>query len=275
MNRREFIAALGGAAAWPLAASAQQGNRVRRIGVLMPYGENDPAMKLRVTAFTQAIAGFGWIDGRNLRMDLRWYGDDINRLRTLAQELVSLQPDIILTIGTPATAALQRETRTIPIVFPNVGDPVVSVIVERLNRPGGNVTGFALFEPSLGGKWLELLSEIAPGLKRAAICSILTRPSHRFLRRPCCRAGWVHSRTSRSDHIGGGPKQRTGGLFGIWSYQRRRFALLRNRPGRPLASRRDLCRSHPARREAGRSPGTVSDQVRDGREPQDRHGARP
>jgi putative ABC transport system substrate-binding protein len=119
--------------------------------------------------FTQALAGLGWTDGRNMRMDLRWGGGDINRIRALAQELVSLKPDIILTGGIPATAALQRETRTIPIVFGNVSDPVASDIVPRLDRPGGNTTGFANYEASLGGKWLELLSEIAPGLKRAAI----------------------------------------------------------------------------------------------------------
>ena len=169
MRRREFIAGLGGAAAWPLAARAQQGDRVRRIGVLMPYDENDPEVKRRVSAFTQALADLGWTDGRNVRMDLRWAGGDINRIRALAQELVGLQPDIILTSGTPATAALQRETRTIPIVFANVADPVASGIVARLDRPGGNITGFASFEATLGGKWLELLSEIAPGLKRAAI----------------------------------------------------------------------------------------------------------
>jgi len=111
----------------------------------------------------------GWTDGRNVRMDLRWTGRDANRIRALAQELVGLQPDIILVNGTPATIALQRETRTIPIVFANVGDPVASGIVARLDRPSGNITGFANLEASLGGKWLELLSEIAPGLKRAAI----------------------------------------------------------------------------------------------------------
>jgi putative ABC transport system substrate-binding protein len=111
----------------------------------------------------------GWADGRNVRMDLRWYGGDFNRIRALAQELVGLQPDIIVTSGTPATVAVQRETRTIPIVFANAADPVVSGLVARLNRPGGNATGFAAIEATLGGKWLELLSEIAPGLKRAAI----------------------------------------------------------------------------------------------------------
>jgi putative tryptophan/tyrosine transport system substrate-binding protein len=168
-NRREFITLLGGAAAWPLAALAQQGDRVRRIGVLMTGDENDPLRKTYVSAFTQALEDSGWTDGRNVRMDLRWGGDDINRIRAFAQELVGSQPDIILTNGTPATAALQRETRTIPIVFAAVGDPVASNIVARLDRPGGNVTGFATVEATLGGKWLELLSEIAPGLKRVAI----------------------------------------------------------------------------------------------------------
>jgi putative ABC transport system substrate-binding protein len=168
-NRRELITLLGGAAVWPLAARAQQGNRVRRIGVLLPGDENDPVMKPRVPAFTQALADLGWIDSRDVRIDLRWGGADINRIRALAQELVGLQPDIILTSGTVATAALQRETRMIPIVFVSVGDPVASGIVPRLNQPGGNITGFGFLEATLGGKWLQLLSEIAPGLKRAAI----------------------------------------------------------------------------------------------------------
>jgi putative ABC transport system substrate-binding protein len=169
IRRREFITRLGGAAAWPLLARAQQGNRVRRIGVLMQLDENDPLMKAYLSAFTQALAGLGWADGRNVRMDLRWGRADINRIRALAQELLGLQPDIILTSGLVATAAVQRETRTIPIVFAGVGDPVASGIVPRLNQPGGNITGFASNEATLGGKWLELLSEIAPGLKRIAI----------------------------------------------------------------------------------------------------------
>jgi putative tryptophan/tyrosine transport system substrate-binding protein len=150
-------------------AQAQQPERVRRIGVLMPYDENDPEGKRRYSAFAQALADLGWTDGRNVRMDLRWGGGDINRIRALAQELVSLQPDIILANSTPVTVALQRETRTIPVVFVGAGDLVATGIVARLDRPGGNVTGFAVFEASLAGKWLELLSEIAPGLKRAAI----------------------------------------------------------------------------------------------------------
>jgi putative ABC transport system substrate-binding protein len=169
MRRREFIAGLGTAAAWPLAARAQQGDRVRRIGVLRPNDENDPLPRAQVSAFTQTLADLGWTDGRNVRIDLRWYGDGTDQIRALAQELVGLQPEIILTTGTAATAALQRETRTIPIVFVNVGDPVASGLVARLDRPSGNITGFAIYEASLGGKWLELLSEIAPGLKRATI----------------------------------------------------------------------------------------------------------
>src|SRR5215467_8300267 len=142
MRRREFIAGLGGVAVWPLVARAQQGERVRRIGVLMWLDENDPLTKPELSAFTQALAGMGWTEGRNVRMDLRWAGSDINRIRAFAQELVGLNPDIIVTSATPATAAAQQETRTIPIVFANVADPVASGIVDRLDRPSGNITGF-------------------------------------------------------------------------------------------------------------------------------------
>src|SRR5262245_57230885 len=167
MRRRDFMKIIGGATAgWPLAASAQQGDRVRHIGVLMGGDENDPLAKSEVSLFTQALADSGWTDGRNVRMDVRWHGGDINQVRALAQELVGLQPDIILTGTIPAIAAVQRETRTIPIVFAGVADPFASGIVPRLDRPGGNITGFAGSEASLVGKWLELLSEIAPGLKR-------------------------------------------------------------------------------------------------------------
>jgi len=170
IRRRDFITLLGGgAAAWPLAARAQQGDRVRRIGVLMAADENDPVAKTYVSAFTRSLADLGWTDARNVRMDLRWYRGDNDRIRALAPELVGLHPDIILTWGTPATVAVQRETRTIPVVFTNVSDPVASGLVARLDRPSGNITGFAGSEASLAGKWLELLSEIAPGLKRAAI----------------------------------------------------------------------------------------------------------
>src|SRR5262250_1546924 len=141
MNRRNFITLLSGAAAWPLAARAQRGDRVRRIGVLLANDENDPPAKARLSAFAQALADLGWTDGRNVRMDFRWAGGDINRIRALARELVGLQPDLILTNSTPTTVALQRETRTLPIVCSNVADPVANSIVARLDRPGGNITG--------------------------------------------------------------------------------------------------------------------------------------
>jgi putative tryptophan/tyrosine transport system substrate-binding protein len=167
--RREFIAGIGSAVAWPMAAGAQQGDRIRRIAVLMPGNENDTLGKARISAFAQALADLGWTVGRNVRIDLRSIGGDTNRIPALARELVGLQPDILLASSTPATAALQQETRTIPIVFASLSDPVSTGIVARLDRPSGNVTGFVDLEVSLGGKWLELLSEIAPGLKRAAI----------------------------------------------------------------------------------------------------------
>jgi putative ABC transport system substrate-binding protein len=163
MKRRKFITLVAGAVAWSLAARAQQGNRVWRIGVLMGGRDENEA---RISAFTQVLADLGWTDGRNVRMDLRWAGGDSNRIRALAQDLIGLQPDIILATSTPATVALQREKRTIPIVFAGVADPVATGIVARLDRPSGNTTGFATWEVSLAGKWLELLSEIAPGLKR-------------------------------------------------------------------------------------------------------------
>ena len=172
MRRREFIAGLGSAAAWPLTVRAQQGERVRRIGVLITGDENvlnDPVVKSSLSALTQALARLGWTDGRNVRIDPRGASPDTNQIRAFAQELVGLQPDIIMASSTPAAVALQRETRTIPIVFVNVGDPVASGLVAALNRPGGNITGFGLFEASMGGKWLELLSEVAPGIKRVAI----------------------------------------------------------------------------------------------------------
>ena len=162
MRRRTFIAGLGSAAAWPVVARAQQADRVRRIGVLIEGDENHPDGKLRYSAFAQALTVLGWTNGRNVQMDLRLHGDDINQIPALAQELVGLQPDVILAGSTPATAALQRETRMIPIVFAGVADPVASGIVARLDRPGGNITGFVNSEASMGGKWLELLSQ-TPG----------------------------------------------------------------------------------------------------------------
>jgi putative ABC transport system substrate-binding protein len=168
MKRREFILALGGAAAWPLAARAQQ-ERVRRIGVLMGYAENDPEAQIRLTAFKQALLVLGWSEDRNLLIDLRWTSGDVNRASTFAKELVALHPEVIMSNTTPATAAFQRETKTIPIVFTIVSDPVGAGFVESLPRPGGNITGFINLEPTIGGKWLELLKEIAPRVTRVTV----------------------------------------------------------------------------------------------------------
>ncbi len=170
MRRREFITGVGGAAvSWPLAARAQQPERMRRIGVLMPFAENDPDAVAQLSGFLQGLAQLGWTDGRNVRMELRWAVGSVDRTRMFAKELVDLQPDVILAHSTPATAALQRETRTIPIVFAVVSDPVGVGFVASLPRPGGNLTGFIHMEASIGGKWLALLTEIAPGVKRATI----------------------------------------------------------------------------------------------------------
>ena len=170
MRRRDFIAGIAGsAAAWPLAARAQQTGRMRRLGVLMAPQESDPEGKAQLSGFTQALAALGWIEDRNLQMEVRWGGGDANRARIYAKELVALQPDVILAQGTPVTAALQRETRPIPIVFVVVTDPVGDGFVAGLAHPGGNITGFLTSESAITGKMLELLTEIAPGLKRVAM----------------------------------------------------------------------------------------------------------
>jgi putative ABC transport system substrate-binding protein len=169
MKRREFITLLGGAAALPLAARAQQAERVRRIGVLMGYAENDPEAQSRIAAFKQELAALGWTEGRNLRIDIRWAAGDVNRALAFARELLALQPEVILSNTTPVTAALHRETRTVPLVFVVVSDPVGSGFVVGLARPGGNVTGFINLEASLVEKWLQLLKEIAPRVMRVAV----------------------------------------------------------------------------------------------------------
>jgi putative tryptophan/tyrosine transport system substrate-binding protein len=178
MRRRELIAILGSAVAWPLAARAQ-GERVRRVGILMAFDESNSRAKEWLSRFTQGLSELGWANGRNLRTDVRWTGDNVDRMRMFAKELVDPQPDVILAFGTPVTAALQRETRTIPIVFVVVSDPVGEGYVASLAHPGGNITGFLHSESQMGGKWLELLVEIAPGVNRAAaIFNPETAPGH-------------------------------------------------------------------------------------------------
>ena len=168
MRRRQFISLFGGAAMWPLAARAQKPNRMRRIGVLMSFTAGDVAGLRRAGVFTQKLQDLGWIDGQNARIDYRWSGGDIEQIRSLANELVGSTPDVLVGIGQAPTAALQQATRTIPIVFIMFADPVDQGLVESLARPGGNATGLFTVERSMGGKWLELLKDIVPGLRRVA-----------------------------------------------------------------------------------------------------------
>jgi ABC-type uncharacterized transport system substrate-binding protein len=169
VRRRDFITLLGGAAAaWPLAARGQQPEPMRRIGVMATLAETDPVGQAYMVGFREGLQALGWSEGPNLRLEIRRATTDLESIERSAKELVALQPDLILTQNTPTTAALQKQTRTIPILFVNVSDPIGSGFVASLSRPGGNITGFLTFEFSIGGKWLELLKEIAPRVNRAA-----------------------------------------------------------------------------------------------------------
>jgi putative tryptophan/tyrosine transport system substrate-binding protein len=169
VNRRKFITLLGGAAAaWPLAARAQQSDRMRRIAVLSGLTENDPEGHARVAALREGLQKLGWTEDRNVRIDIRWGTPDAESMQRFAKELVALQPDLIVTQNTPGTAAMLQQTRAIPIIFVNVVDPVGSSFVASFPRPGGNVTGFVSLEPTIAGKWLKLLREIQPRLNRVA-----------------------------------------------------------------------------------------------------------
>src|SRR5262245_26573776 len=176
LKRREFITLLGSTAAWPLVARAQQGERVRRIGVLMHLAADDPAGQARFTAFLQGLQHLGWTDRRNVRIDTRWGANNADRGR-YAAELVALAPDVILASTTPSMMSLQQSTRTVPVVFANVADPVGAGFVESLARPGGNATGFTVYDYSLSGKWLELLKQIAPSVTRAAVIRDAANPA--------------------------------------------------------------------------------------------------
>jgi len=170
MRRREFFTLIGGATfGWPLAARAQQAERMRRIGVLMAFAENDAEAQSWVAGFRGELGKLGWTEGHNIQIDTRWATADVESLQRLAKELVALQPDFVLTGSTPATASMHQQTSTIPILFVMVGDPVGSGFVASLSRPGGNLTGFTPIENSLGGKWVELLKEIAPRVVKAAM----------------------------------------------------------------------------------------------------------
>ena len=170
MRRREFIALFGSAAAtWPLAAHAQQPERVRRIGVLMGFAESDSEGQAGIAAFRDGLQKVGWTEGRNIEIEIRWAAADVESMKQFAKELVALQPDLIVTSSTPATAAMLQQTRTIPVIFVLVGDPIGSGFVTSLARPGGNVTGFTPIVGSLGGKWVEVLRDIAPRVSKVTL----------------------------------------------------------------------------------------------------------
>jgi putative tryptophan/tyrosine transport system substrate-binding protein len=206
VRRRTFISLLGGAVAWPLAARAQE--RVRRIGVLMGYAESDWDAQGKIAAFREGLQKLGWAEGRNIRIDTRWpIPADAESMQRLAKELVALEPDLILSHITPTTAALLQQTRTIPIIFATVSDPIGSSFVASFSRPGGNVTGFTSIEPTMAGKWLELLKEIAPRRPgrllvqpgNGAICRIFPEPPQS--RRSVLRRGGDRSPCSRHDEV--------------------------------------------------------------------------
>jgi putative ABC transport system substrate-binding protein len=299
MRRREFITLLGGAAAAsPLAARAQQGDRVRRIGLLMNSPADDSEGKARFAAFVQGLQQLGWTDGRNVRIDIRWGGAaDAERHRKFAAELVALAPDVILGTTTPSVTALQRVTRTVPIVFAMAVDPVGNGFVESLARPGGNTTGFMQFEYSLAGKWLELLKQIAPGVTRAAVFRDPANPSGigqfaviQAMAPPLgievipvnvrdaaeiervitvfARREWRSGHDRRAGHGASRVDFQSCGPAPIaWSLplqllrRRRRAGLLRAPSARPVPASRRLRRPHPQGREAGRPAGAGANQI--------------
>ena len=314
MRRREFIGLLGGAAAvsWPLAAHAQQPERMRRIGILAGLAESDPEAKVRVTAFVQGLAGAGWTEGRNIRIDIRWAGGLADNLRRFAAELVRLTPDVLLATGGTTIGPLLEATQTVPIVFAQVPDPLGAGIIDSLSRPGGNATGFATFEYSIASKWLELLKQIAPGATRIAILrdpsvapgigqfAVIqaAAPSLRVELFPIKvkDAGDMERSVAAFAGSANGGMVVTASALALAHreliiklaarhrlpaiYFERHFVTaggLISYGGNsiePFSARRWLRRSHPQGREAGRPAGASADQVRAGDQSQDRKRAR-
>jgi ABC-type uncharacterized transport system substrate-binding protein len=311
MNRRAFITLLGGAiSTWPLAARAQQPDRVRRIAVLMGLAEDDPETKARLAAFRQGLEKRGWSEGRNVRIDTR-FAPAGTQAQVLAKELVALQPDVIFTHSTPLVAALQGESLTMPIVFAAVADPSGSGFVASLARPGGNITGVIQYEATVTGKWLAMLKEIAPSLERAA-CVVNPETAtyyHYYLRAaeavaPSLAIDVVLSPVKNAADIERAIQSfasvPNGGLVVMpditplihrnliialaarhrmpavyYSRRGRRADVLRKRRGRHVPAGGILCRPHPARRQARRPSGAGGSQIRNGSQSPDGEGARP
>jgi putative ABC transport system substrate-binding protein len=313
LKRREFITLLGGAALWPVAASAQQSERVRRIGLLLPATADIPEFQAWVAAFLQELALMRWSVGRNVRIDTRWATTNAAEIRRHAAELAALAPDVILAHGNGTVVLLQQATRTVPIVFPVAGDPVASGIVDNLARPGGNATGFAQGEFSLSGKWVELLKEIKPSVSRAAVLRdpALGTGTSQFaviqamapLLRVEISAVSMHSAGEIEQSVENFARAQNGGLIVTAGgaallhrdliiqlaarhklpavYWERFFVeaggldLIWTQLYRPVQARSRLCRPHLARRETGRPAGADTDQIRAGDQPQNRQGSRP
>ena len=222
MKRREFVTLLGGAVAWPLAARAQRTREVRRIGMLMTWAESDPEAQPRVAAFVAALRELGWVDGQTCRIELRWSAGDIERMQRDAKELIASTPDVILAMTNQMMEVVHKLTRTIPIVFVQVSAPVESGWVASMARPGGNMTGFTNFEPSMGGKWVELLKELAPGVARMVVLMDPETPVHVALWRAAqaaapslgvqVTAGHVHDRNEIEHAITTFARETGGGL---------------------------------------------------------------
>jgi putative ABC transport system substrate-binding protein len=279
MRRRAFIAALCGAVAWPVAVRAQQPERLRRIGVLMNSAADDPDGQTRLTGFLQGLQEFGWSAGRNIRIEYRWAPGEAYR-RRYAAELVALTPDVIMASTSVSVAALQQASSTVPIVFAAVTDPVGQGFVKSLERPGGNTTGFSLYEYGTSTKWLELLKESTPGITRVAVIRDPTVPftngelgaihaapafrvevrplgarRERNRTRPCCLREWLERRSDRAgeygdispsqpDHHACGEASTARGLHRSPLRHRWRSYVLRARPGRPIPPRSLLRRPH-------------------------------
>jgi putative ABC transport system substrate-binding protein len=309
MRRRTFITLLGGVAAWPLIAHAQQPGGIRRIGVLMAYGQSDEAHSW-YAAFREELGKLGWTEGANLRIDVRWATADVESIQRFAKELVSQQPELVVSSNTPTTATLLQQSRAISIVFVNVSDPIGSGFVASYPRPGGNVTGFNNFEPTISGKWLGLLKEFAPRVNRVAfLFNPATAPfadyylnSFKLVATSLAVEAIVepvHDMSELESVIVAQASEPNGGLMVMPEafltghhmeitslaaryhlpavYPYRFFAEVGGllSYGIDFPARGKLCRSHPQGREASRPAGASASEVRVGGQPQDCEGARP
>ena len=242
MRRREFLGVLGGAAAWPLAAHAQQGERTRRVGLLMGYPQGDAEGQAMLAGLQRGLRDLGWTEGRNLRIEAHWVGGDPNKARIVAKELIATTPDVIVPSTNMVVGIVQEETHTIPVIFLFVGDPVLSGYVSSLALPGGNMTGFAALEQSVGGKWVELLKEIVPNLRNLGVIVHLETPANVGL------LAQSRGRRTGARRQGDCTRSAQRGRDRTRGFEFRERA--RRRPHR-AAARRDLWKSRPHPRSGG------------------------